>query len=231
MNKISIDPPVPNPIRQQVTDILRSAIARCQFEPGGRLTERELCESLNVSRSTVRESLRQLESEGLVRITPNKGPMITSLSEDEARELYDIRTQLERYVVGICANRRDASLIATLKNALANMKAALKRKDFEELQVAKTEFYDHLFDGSGNRQLAVILKQLRARGTLVRGTHQLRDVRMEESVRGVSQILKAIVAGNAEAAAAASDEHLQRAADLALRAMDMAKSEQKGSIA
>lgn len=230
MNKISIEPPVPSPIRQQVTDILRGAIAKCQFEPGGRLTERELCESLNVSRSTVRESLRQLESEGLVRITPNKGPMITSLSEEEARELYDIRAQLERYVVCICAARRDTSLTAALKTSLANMKAALKRKDFEELQVAKTEFYDYLFDGSGNRQLAVILKQLRARGTLVRGTLHLRDARMAESVRGAGQILKAIIAGDTEAAEAASDEHLRRAADLALQAMHIAKSEQSGSF-
>jgi DNA-binding GntR family transcriptional regulator len=53
---------------------------------------------------------------------------------------------------------------------------------------------------------------------------------MEESVRGVGQILKAIAAGDAEAAAAASDKHLQRAADLALRAMQMAKCEQKGSL-
>lgn len=228
MNKISIEAPVPNPIRQQVTDILRSAIAKCQFEPGGRLTERELCESLNVSRSTIRESLRQLETEGLVRITPNKGPMITSLSEQESRDLYDIRIQLERYVASICASRRDPALIAVLKAALASMKVCVKRKDFEELQAARTEFYDALFDGSGNRQLAVLLKQLRARGTLVRGTNQLRDQRMAESVRGCSQILKAIAAGDAEAAAEASDDHLRRAADLALRAMQLAKGTPNG---
>ena len=124
MNRPMIAPPVPSPLRQQVTDNLRAAIANCEFEPGGRLTERELCETLNVSRSTIRESLRQLESEGLVRIIPNKGPMIADLSATEARDIYEIREQLESYAFALCAGRANPQMIAAARAHLTAIKSA-----------------------------------------------------------------------------------------------------------
>jgi DNA-binding GntR family transcriptional regulator len=65
-------------LRQQVLEVLRSAILNFQFKPGDRLIERELCEMTGVSRTSVREALRHLESEGLVQNLPNKGPMVAT---------------------------------------------------------------------------------------------------------------------------------------------------------
>jgi DNA-binding GntR family transcriptional regulator len=219
MSKKVIDLPVLNPLRQQVTDILRTAISRCQFEPGGRLTERELCEMLNVSRSTVRESLRQLETEGLVRITPNKGPMITALTETEARELYAIRTQLESYATAAFANNAGAHAIERLEEHLANMQTAVEDENFDDLQSHKTQFYNTLFEGSGNQQLAVMLKQLRARNALIRGADHNRNERMRESVRGAEAVLRAVRNGDATAAAEASKTHLAHASEMAIDAL------------
>lgn len=219
MSKTVIDLPVASPLRQQVTDILRSAISRCQFEPGGRLTERELCEMLNVSRSTVRESLRQLETEGLVSITPNKGPLITSLTESEARELYAIRTQLESYATASFAGNPNLDAFKRLDEHLENMRASLKAEQFDELQKHTTRFYDVLFEGSGNRQLSVMLKQLRARNALIRGSGHRRLERMHESVRGAEEVLRAVKKGDATAAAKASEAHLARASMMAIDAL------------
>lgn len=63
------------PRRREVEDKLRRAIVEGQFEPGRRLIERELCALLQVSRTSVREALRQLEAEGLVKTLPYCGPV------------------------------------------------------------------------------------------------------------------------------------------------------------
>lgn len=220
---------VPSPLRQQVVDILRDAITNGFFEPGGRLTERALCESLGVSRSTVREALRQLEAEGLVRITPNKGPMVAELSQAEAREIYDIRAKLQALAAEACARQPAAELVATLESALGKMEAARHGDDFPALQTARTDFYNVLFDGSGNRQLAVLLKQLRARMTLMRGLDGLRERRMEEAVRGASDILEAVRRGDAEKAGAAVQSHIERAAVLVFEAVQRSAQDAKAA--
>jgi len=76
------------PLRQQVLDGLRQAIIDGRLVPGARLIERELTEMMGVSRTVIREALRQLESEGLIAIIPNKGPVVRELTLAEARDLY-----------------------------------------------------------------------------------------------------------------------------------------------
>ena len=83
------------PLRLQVLDGLRRAIIDGRLAPGARLTERELTEMMGVSRTVIREALRQLETEGLIANVPNKGPVVRALSLAEARDLYMIRAVLE----------------------------------------------------------------------------------------------------------------------------------------
>ena len=83
------------PLRLQVLDGLRRAIIEGRLAPGARLTERELTEMMGVSRTVIREALRQLETEGLIANVPNKGPVVRALSLAEAKDLYTIRAVLE----------------------------------------------------------------------------------------------------------------------------------------
>src|SRR5690554_5491541 len=67
-----------------------------RFAPGERLIERELCEMTGVSRTVIREVLRELEADGLVRIVPNKGPVVAGpASVEDVRALYEARSVLE----------------------------------------------------------------------------------------------------------------------------------------
>jgi DNA-binding GntR family transcriptional regulator len=91
----------PNTLRRQVENALREAIMSGRFHPGQRLIERELCENLGVSRTSIREALRQLEAEKLICIVPHKGPTVASISLKEAEELYALRSVLE----GFCRQR------------------------------------------------------------------------------------------------------------------------------
>ena len=80
----------PAPIRSRVLDNLRQAILEHKLVPGQRLIERELVELTGVSRTSIREALRELAAEGLVTTIPNKGTVVAEVSVKEARQLYQL---------------------------------------------------------------------------------------------------------------------------------------------
>jgi DNA-binding GntR family transcriptional regulator len=83
------------PLRHEVLEALRAAIVSGRLAPGARLIERELIAMMSVSRTVIREALRQLEAEGLVDVVPNRGAVVRELTLAEARDLYAIRALLE----------------------------------------------------------------------------------------------------------------------------------------
>ena len=85
----------PTPVRGQVEAYLRSEIEIGNLRPGDRIIERVVCETLGVSRPLVRESLRALQSDGLVRALPKGGIEVTVLSSEEAGHIYTVRKELE----------------------------------------------------------------------------------------------------------------------------------------
>src|SRR5262245_57775375 len=101
---LSVSRPVVT-LRTQAVEKLRQAIIDGHLVPGARLTERELCELLGVSRTLVRETLGQLEAEGWVENVPYRGPIVAATSADEARQLYEIRAALEGWAAKHCAEQ------------------------------------------------------------------------------------------------------------------------------
>jgi DNA-binding transcriptional regulator YhcF (GntR family) len=108
------------PLREAVTDALRKAILSKRLKPGERLVEEQLAAELEVSRNPVREALRVLESEGLVEISPRRGASVTQLSEEEARELVEVRAALEGLCARLAARRCTPSMKAEILALLNN---------------------------------------------------------------------------------------------------------------
>ena len=109
------------PLREKVLDVLRSAITERHFKPGGRLVERELCDLMKVSRSSIREALRQLESEGLIDLIPNVGPVVKSLSEPEARAIYEVRAVMEGLAAKLFVQNADDYAMTKLEVVVAKL--------------------------------------------------------------------------------------------------------------
>src|SRR5215510_14537054 len=105
-------------LRQQVLEVLRSAILNFQFKPGDRLIERELCEMTGVSRTSVREALRHLASEGLVQNLPNKGPIVATLDLRQAGQIFEVRAALEGMAGRLFAERATQAQRENLRAAL-----------------------------------------------------------------------------------------------------------------
>lgn len=203
-------------LRLLVEDKIRSAIAAGHFKPGQRLVERELCEQIGVGRTSVREALRQLEAEGLVVTVPHRGPEVSSISHDEARQLYELRALLEGFAGrNFAQNGSDAS-IAELGRAVDSFATAAQGSDRATLVAAKTRFYAVLMQGAGNVFVTQTLTTLHNRITLLRVTSMTQTGRLADSVAEIRAIFDAIVARDPDRAEAACKYHIAMAARIAL---------------
>ena len=90
-----LDRAVSRTLRAEVVDMIRDAIVTGQLKPGERLKESLLASQMSVSRSPVREALRQLEQEGLIISIPNQGSFVKVFDEDDVREIFTLRATLE----------------------------------------------------------------------------------------------------------------------------------------
>ena len=212
------------PLRQQVVDGLRQAIIDGRLAPGARLTERELTEMMGVSRTVVREALRQLESEGLIAIIPHKGPIVRELTLAEAKDLYHIRAVLEGLAARLFVENADDAQTKQLAQALDVVAGAYARADAREVLETKNRFYDVLFKGAGSEALSSMLGTLHARIWRWRAlglTHPQRSLaRSKESVKGLRAVLAAIRKRDAAAAERLTRQEAQRAAKEVMRLID-----------
>jgi GntR family transcriptional regulator, trigonelline degradation regulator len=184
------------PLRQQVVDRLRQAIIDGRLEPGTRLIERNLIDMLGVSRTVIREALRQLESEGLVALVANKGPVVRKLTLAEAKELYSIRAVLEGLAARLFVENASAAQIKALAQALDLTAAAYRSGNPQLILETKNRFYDTLFQGAGSETLSSMLGTLHARiwrwRALGLGHPKRSKRRSGESIAGLRKLLAAI---------------------------------------
>jgi DNA-binding GntR family transcriptional regulator len=204
------------PLRQQVLEELRQSIIAGRLNPGDRLMERDLIEMMGVSRTVIREALRQLESEGLVAIIPNKGPVVRELTLEEARDLYSIRAVLEGLAARLFVEHATDAQVEKLEHALLSVGEAYDRGDTERILEAKNSFYDVLFQGAGSQTLSSMIGMLHVRiwrwRALGLGHPQRSQERSQESMRGLRVMLKAIRVHDAGLAERAIGDEVNKAA-------------------
>jgi DNA-binding GntR family transcriptional regulator len=184
------------PLRRQVLDELRQSIIAGRLQPGVRLIERELIAMMGVSRTVIREALRQLESEGLVAIIPNKGPIVRELTLAEARDLYSIRAVLEGLAVRLFVENASEADVRHLDRELEATARAYAAGETEQILAAKNRFYEVLSEGAGSETLSAMLNTLHVRIWRWRAlglTHPQRsEQRSKESICGLRAMLEAI---------------------------------------
>lgn len=204
------------PLRQSVTESIRYAIALGHFSAGERLTERELCEMTGVSRTLVREALRQLESEGLIEVVPNRGPSVARLSAEQAEGVYQVRAELEGLACQLFAEHANDKQRAALNDAFRKLKRSFKDADPLARLRAKNYFYDCLVDGAGNQALGDTLRLLNARIMLLRATSLRAPGRSAISMAELAAMMEALDARDGKKARALAEHHVRNAAKAAI---------------
>lgn len=201
------------PLRSQVAERLRQGMLSAALKPGDRLRERTLCEELGVSRTSVREALRMLESEGLVTMVPNKGAIVTRAGVKDAVDVYHTRAALEGLMVRLFVQRASDAQIAQLETIVDRIEAGNRRFDLDRFRRLKTEFYRVLVEGADNPAAARALGAIHTRVAQFWATSLARTGRAEASVVEVRRMVAAIRARDEAGALAACETHVRNALD------------------
>lgn len=199
-------------LRHQATDRLRAAILAGRFAPGQRLVERELWQSLGISRPVLREALQHLQAEGLIRIIPHKGPLVATIDLDEARAIYEVRRSLEGLAGEGFARHASNEQVARLRAALQYLHTPAASADTAALLAAKNAFYAVLLEGCGNQVVGQILTQLNNRVTLLRRLSLSQAGRLPRALVELEAIVEAIEAHDPVRARDACALHVSSAA-------------------
>jgi len=206
------------PLREQVIGALRAAILDFRLSPGQRLVERELIEQLGVSRTTVREALRELTSEGLVTVVPQRGAVVSAPSLDEAEDLYEIRAVLESLLVERFVERATDEQIQRMVDAVDDFaRLTAGSNDIRVILDSKDGFYEAIVDGAASPALQSIVESLQARVRLLRATSMGEPGRTDEIVGELRRIADAAQARKPAEAARACAAHVRNAAKTALK--------------
>jgi len=209
------------PLRRSVVEALRQSIVLGRLAPGARLVERELIEMMGVSRTVVREALRQLEAEGLIDVVANKGAIVRNLSRTEAKDLYAIRAVLEGLAARLFAERADKAICTDLETALSRTAKAYEDDDPTAIVEAKNAFYATLFQGAGSETLSAMIDTLQARvwrWRVLGVAHPQRSgQRSAEAMHDLEALVAAVAAGDAGLAERIARSEVMNAANEALR--------------
>lgn len=206
-------------VRQEVLERLRAAIMMGHLEPGQRLIERELCDWTGVSRTSVREAIRQLESEGLIVHVPRKGPAVGEISVEEAMEMFEVRSLLEPAMIALFIENATDADIDRMTDAVGRLRMAVERSDSDGILSAKSAFYETALIGCGNKVLAGFIRSLQVRLVLLRSAYLRQPERWGESLKELEAVVETVRRRDVEAGRAAFALHIERARQAAVEGL------------
>lgn len=197
-----------------IADALRAAIVEGTLAPDAPLRQDAIARHFSVSAIPVREALRQLASEGWATIEMHKGASVASLSADEAREIYEIRSALESLALGLAIAQHTA---ATLREATTLCNAARRERD-PSLYVARNEAFHHsLYAPSARPRLIEMIATLHRRGERYLRLKLDFPQHKRESDAEHAEILAAVKRGDVDAAKSLVSTHLLGTGELIYR--------------
>lgn len=195
-------------LRGRVYNTIRDKILSGDYHENEELKENALATELGVSRTPVREALRQLELEGLVNIIPNKGASVTGITKKDIHDIYIIRSYLE----GLCSkwaceNITNAQIEALEENLyLADFHA--RRSHFDQIVELDNKFHDLIYKASGSKILNHVLSDFHQYVERVRKITLSRPYRVNQSSKEHVAIVEAIKKRDGEMAESLAHEHM-----------------------
>jgi GntR family transcriptional regulator, gluconate operon transcriptional repressor len=140
-------------LSDRTTELLRERILAGDFGLGERLVEARIARQLQISRGPVREALRQLRAEGLVREEPGRGSFVVDLTVDDINEIYDLRAALEARAARLVITDRDFGALDELREVLHELRRAADEGDRSLFTRLDLSFHEKLCLLSGNGRL------------------------------------------------------------------------------
>jgi DNA-binding GntR family transcriptional regulator len=196
-------------LSDKIFQALVEAIVAGRLVPGQRLDEPSVCREFGVSRTPVREALRRLSGTELVEITPRKGVTVARIDVEQLTDMYEALAEFE----GLCARLSAVRMTALEKKRLemlnATRESRMAQGDRDDFAVINSEFHEALYQGSHSPSIASVTRNFRQRIEPFR-ILQFVPGQTEHTFREHDEIVRAILASDAERAWRAMRDHVSR---------------------
>lgn len=187
---------------------IREDILAGKYLQNDELREKTIADELGVSRTPVREALRQLELEGLVTIIPNKGASVVGISRKDIQDIYEIRSHLE----GLCAKWAISNITAEQLDELDEniylSKFHIEKEHFEQVLELDNKFHEVLYKASNSKMLDHVLTDFHHYVERVRKITLSKPERAEKSIEEHKKIVEALRNQDADKAERLATEHI-----------------------
>lgn len=198
-------------LREKVFRKIREDILGGVYAPGDVIREATIASQLNVSRTPVREAIRQLELEGLVHSIPNKETVVTGVTEEDVRDIYMIRSRLEGLASRWAAERMSEEDIGKLQEVLELTEFYANKKDVEHIEMLDHRFHDIIYSATKSRILTHVLSDFHTYVQKTRMKSIATPGRAERLLAEHTAIFEAIKEKDADRAESLTHNHIQKA--------------------
>jgi DNA-binding GntR family transcriptional regulator len=197
-------------LHDDVADQLRERIFGAQLAPGSFIDEASLCAELSISRTPLREALKVLAAEGLVRHEPRRGSFVNQVTEQDLDDIFPVIALLEGRCANEAATNASAADIAALEELHQRLIQHAEAKDISAYYAANFAIHEAIITLADNRWLAQVIVDLRKILKLARLQQLHAPGRLEQSLSEHMAVFAAIKAHDGEGADAAMRTHLLR---------------------
>lgn len=198
---------------------IKNAIIIGEYEPGKRLTEEALAEALHVSRTPIRDAIKQLETDGLIVPYKRRGYIVREFSTDDIRQIYNVRALLESHGTSEAALNRTEEEVEAIRAKNADYEKAigqLKRSDIttiKHIQQTNQEFHEEIFKAANNEHLRLLISKVVVVPLVFRSFYWYNERQLLRSLEVHKTILNAIENKEPERAKIAMQEHIYQGRD------------------
>jgi DNA-binding GntR family transcriptional regulator len=197
------------PLHVQVAGRLRVLIDSGELAPGTRLNEIELCNTMGVSRTPLREAIRSLATEGLIELQPNRGAIVSIVSQEDVTEILPIMASLEGLGGRLAAMHMDQSKIAQVRKIHDQMIAHYKNNEVAKYFETNRLIHELITEGSGNQTLVDTINSLSAKVRRARFTAQMTKESWAKAVSEHEEMIAALEAQDPDRLEAILVQHVE----------------------
>jgi DNA-binding GntR family transcriptional regulator len=181
-------------LHEATFQILKSLLVEGKIAPGSKLNERELAESLKVSRTPIREAIRRLAADGLVELIANRGAIAVQLSIADVIHTFDVIAELEGYSGELAAKNINDSTLSELEALQYEMMASYARRDLSSYYKLNLRIHRLINQAANNPVLATLFSQVNSRIEALRFRSNQDGVKWEKAVEEHQEMLDALKA-------------------------------------
>lgn len=206
-------------LSDEIYQTLKSSILNNDLKQGERLIETNISKKLNVSRTPVREALRKLEKDGLIKSYPRRGSVVSELNIEDCIELYEVREALESLAIVLIVKNINISEINLLKDIVIKMEEEIKNKRYENLKELHKTWSDTILHLTENKLLKDQLFEIYQHFGRIRKISLYDHKQSINAYKEVKYILSSIIDNDIEKVEFYSKNHVKNAKERFIETM------------